>query len=144
LSALGASIKTTQRTIPIEQFYTPVFPGNILRPDEIITEVQLPALPQGAKAKYSKFSIRKSLDHPLVSVARLACGKKVKVVIGGVFIVPYVAGNVADLLSGKEISEDLAKQAGEVAAQNATPMSMNAWKVQVMRTMVKRAILALI
>lgn len=143
LSALGASVKTTQRTIPIERFFTPNFPGNVLRPDEIVTEVQLPALPRGAKAKYSKFSIRKSLDHPLVSVACLACGKEVKVVIGGVFIVPYVAGKVADLLSGKEISEDLAEQAGEIAAQNATPMSMNAWKVQVMRTLVKRTILAL-
>ena len=56
---------------------------------------------------------------------------------------PYVAGKVADVLGRKEVSEDLAQKASEVAVENTTPMSMNAWKVEVMRTLVKRTISAL-
>jgi len=143
LSALSASVKTTQRIMPIERFFTPTFPGNVLNSDEIVMEIQVPALAPGTRSRYSKFSIRKSLDHPLVSVACIASDKEAKVVVGGVFITPYVVGKVADVLSGKEISKDLAEKAGEVAVENATPMSMNAWKVEVMRALVKRTILAL-
>jgi len=56
---LNASVKTTKRVIPLERFYTTVFPGNVLDLGEIVTEIQISALPEGAKAKYSKFSIRK-------------------------------------------------------------------------------------
>ncbi len=143
LSALSASVKTMHRTIPIDHFYTPTYPGNVLRSDEIITEILVPTFSTDTKAKYLKFSIRKSFDHPLVSVACLANSKEAKVVIGGVFIMPYVAGKVADVLGRKEVSEDLAQKASEVAVENTTPMSMNAWKVEVMRTLVKRTISAL-
>lgn len=143
LSALGASIKTTQRTIPIEQFYTPTFPGHVLNPGEVITEVQVPALGPLAKAKYSKFSIRKSLDRPLVSVACVSREKETKIAIGGVSLIPYIADRVADLINGKKISEKLAEKAGQVAVKDAAPMSMNAWKVEVTKNLVKRTILAL-
>jgi len=143
LSALGASVKTTQRTIPIEQFHIPTPPGNILKSDEIITEIQLPTLALGTKAKYSKFSIRLSIDHPLISVACVANDKEAKVVVGGAFIMPYSANEVEDIIRGKKINGDLAEKAGDIAVRNVIPMSMNAWKVQIMRTLVKRTLLAL-
>jgi len=143
LSALGASIKTTQRTIPIEQFYTPTSPGHILNSDEVIMEIQIPALHPRAKAKYTKFSIRKSLDRPLVSVACVTSGVKTKVVFGGVAITPYITDNVSELLNGKEIDRDLIEKAGLVAVENAIPMSMNAWKVVVMRSLIKRTLLSI-
>ncbi len=143
LSALSASIKTTQRTIPIEQFYIPTYPGNVLESDEIITEILIPSLSADTRAKYSKFSIRKSFDHPLMSVACVADGKEAKIVIGGVFITPHDANEVAGIIRGKKINEDLAAEAGEIAVKNAIPMSMNAWKVEVTKVLVKRTILAL-
>jgi xanthine dehydrogenase YagS FAD-binding subunit len=143
LSALSASVKTTQRTIPIDQFYTPIYPGSVLRPDEIIIEIQVPTLSTGTKAKYSKFSIRKSWDHPLISVACLASDKQAKVVIGGVFITPYSVNEAEDIIKGEKIDEDLAEKVGEIIVRSVTPMSMNAWKIQVTRTLVKRTILAL-
>ncbi len=142
LSALDALVKTTQRIIPIDQFYTPTYPGNVLQPDEIITEIQLPTLAR-IRGKYLKFSIRKSLDHPLISVACVGNDTRVKVVVGGVFITPYNAKEAEDVIRGRKISEDLAEKAGNIAVKNAVPMSMNAWKVQVMKVLVKRAILAL-
>lgn len=143
LSALKASVKTTQRIIPIERFYTPTYPGNVLNSDETVVEVQVPAPAPGTKAKYSKFSIRKSIDHPLISVACVANDKDVNVIIGGVFLMPYRANEVEDMLKGKKIDEDLVGKAGEVAVKNAAPMSMNVWKVEVTKTLVKRTLLAL-
>jgi xanthine dehydrogenase YagS FAD-binding subunit len=143
LSALGASIKTTQRIIPIEQFYTPTSPGHILNSDEVIMEIQIPALHPRAKAKYTKFSIRKCIDRPLVSVACVTNGIETKVVFGGVAITPYIADNVIELLNGKEIDRDLIEKAGLVAVENAIPMSMNAWKVVVMRALIKRTLFSI-
>ena len=143
LSALGASVKTTDRIIPIEQFFIPTPPGNALRSDEMITEIQIPVFSTDTKSKYSKFSIRKSLDHPLVSVACVVSDKEVRVLLGGVFVTPHRASEVEDMIRGKKINEDLAEKAGEVAVENASSMSMNAWKVEVAKTMVKRTILAL-
>jgi len=143
LAALGASIKTTQRTIPIEHFYTPTPAKNALKPDEIITEIQVPALSIGARAKYSKFSIRKSFDHPLISVACIASDKEVKIVLGGVSIAPYHATEAEELAMGKKISKGLAEKAGEMAVRNTAPMSMNEWKVEVTKVLVKRTLLAL-
>ena len=95
------------------------------------------------KAVYTKFSIRKSIDRPLVSVAAVAGGNDIKVVAGGVSIVPHVVHGIDDVLSDGVITEDAARKAGDIAVEKAVPMSMNAWKVQVMRTLVKRSLLAI-
>ena len=141
LSALGACIKTTQRVIPIEKFFSPTFPGNRLYREEIITEIQVPVLPLGTKARYSKFAVRGSLDHPLVSVATVIKEKEARIVVGGVSIVPHIADEAADVLHGKEITEDLAEKAGALAVKNAAPFPMNVWKVKVMKALVKRSLL---
>jgi len=143
LSALNASVKTTKRIIPIERFYTSTLPGNILDSDETVVEVQVPALSTGTKAKYSKFSIRKSIDRPLISVAGVAGDEGIRLVIGGVFITPYYVKEVEEVLKGKSIDSDLAEKAGEIAVRDALPMSMNAWKVEVTKILVKRIILAI-
>jgi xanthine dehydrogenase YagS FAD-binding subunit len=143
LSALGALVKTTQRTIPINQFFAPTRPGNVLGSNEVIGEIQIPAFSPRTRAKYLKFSIRKSWDHPLVSVACLANDEQAKIVIGSAFITPYVATEAEEIIKGEKIGEGLAEKAGEIAVKSATPMSMNAWKVQVTKILVKRTLLSL-
>ena len=144
LTALGASVKTTQRIIPLEQLFTLTLPGTVLNTDEIITEVQIPSLAPGAKAIYEKYSIRKSIDHPLISVAGVASNGEIKIVVGGVHIKPYVVEKVTELLSGRQITEALAEEAGEVSMEDAIPMSMNAWKIEVAKVLVKRTVLNLL
>jgi xanthine dehydrogenase YagS FAD-binding subunit len=143
LTSLDASIKTTTRTMPAESLFTSTFPGTVLSRDEIITEVQIPSLDSDARAEYNKFSIRKSIDHPLVSVSGVSTGGEIKIVVGGVYITPYTAHKVTELLHGKKITETLSKEAGNLAVENAVPLSMNAWKVEVTKTLVKRTIMAL-
>ncbi len=142
LYALGASVKTTQRTIPIEQFFSTTAPGHVLKQDEVITEIQLPALESGDRAKYLKFSVRNAIDHPLVSAGYVARGGKVRLALGGVHILPYSLNEAAELVDGKAMTGELAQKAGDAAVAKASPMSMNAWKVQVARTLVKRALLS--
>ena len=143
LCALKAVVRTTQRTIPIEAFYSATPSGNALGMDEIITEIEIPTPPTGTKAKYAKFSFRKALDHPLVSVACVHNQEETKVVIGGVHAKPYDVEGVQDVVKGRKISEELARKVGELAVAKAAPMSMNAWKVEVTRVLAQRTILDL-
>jgi xanthine dehydrogenase YagS FAD-binding subunit len=144
LTALHASVRTTKRTIPLEKLYTPVYPGNILDADEVVTEVQVAVPAQGTRTKYSKFSIRKSIDRPLVSVACAAGDTYTRIVVGGVYTKPYIDAGIEELLDGRILSADLAGKAGEVITRHAMPMSRNEWKVSVTGAMVKRALLELI
>ncbi|MFC2018404.1 FAD binding domain-containing protein [Chloroflexota bacterium] len=143
LAALGASVKTTRRTIPLAEFYTLNPPGNVLEADELITEIQVPSLAPQTRVKYLKFAIRKSIDHPLVSVACITDDRETRIAIGGVSLSPYRPKEAEDLIMGKKPDSELAQKAGELAVRNATPMSMNDWKVQVAKTLVARAILGI-
>ncbi len=77
LVALGASVAVAgadgKRVIPLDKFFT-LFTENIrresvLRNDEIITQIQVPALPLAAHSTYLKFKERESMDFALSSVA---------------------------------------------------------------------------
>ena len=54
---------------------------------------------------------------------------------------PWVAHEASQSLVGLPIDEETAGQAGDVAVANATPLSGTAYKVQLARTAVKRAVL---
>jgi xanthine dehydrogenase YagS FAD-binding subunit len=64
-----------------------------------------------------------------------------RIVLGQVAPIPWVASQAAAVLQGKEVSAELAQQAGEAAVAGATPLSRNGYKVQLATVAVKRAIL---
>ncbi len=152
LIALGAKVKIAAasggRELPVEQFF--VAPKDdatrevALRPNEILTEVIVPSAP-GRNATY-EVRQKEALDYPLAtaSVALRMKGAAVasaRVVIGHVAPVPWVARQAEQMLAGKTITEDVAVQAGEAAVAGAAPLSQNAYKVQLARVAVKRALL---
>jgi len=61
--------------------------------------------------------------------------------MGYVAPTPWVSEDAAQAIVGKSISEETAKSAAEAAVQGAKPLSQNAYKVQLARVAVKRAIL---
>ena len=61
--------------------------------------------------------------------------------IGYVAPIPWRSAEAERVLTGKVVSEDTAKAAADAALQNATPLSHNAYKVQLAKVAVKRAIL---
>jgi xanthine dehydrogenase YagS FAD-binding subunit len=150
LVAMGASIVTTKKTWAAADFF--VIKGeqiNSLDPDEIVTEIQVPALAGGTKSSYLKFAFRKAIDFPLVSCAAVvtsAAGtvSKASIVLGGVYNSPKRATDAETSITGKAVSTTTADAAGAATATAATASALpaNKYKVQIAKTMIKRALLA--
>ncbi len=64
-----------------------------------------------------------------------------KIVMGHVAPVPWIAEAAAKSLEGKAITPETAAAAGEAAVAGAKPLSQNAYKIQIARVCVKRALL---
>jgi xanthine dehydrogenase YagS FAD-binding subunit len=119
---------------------------NVLAPNELLTHVLLAAPGAGARSATYEVRFKQSHDWPLAmaTVALVMDGGRVKaarVVMGAVAPVPWRSEAAEAALQGKAITEDVAIQAAAAAVKDAKPMSGNAYKVQVARTAVKRAIL---
>ncbi|MDX2034811.1 MAG: FAD binding domain-containing protein [Blastocatellia bacterium] len=154
LIALGAKIGVFgpggARQVEAAKFFVTPKSANdretVLAPNEIVTEIVVPANLGGTSATY-EIRQREALDWPLAAasvVLKLDAGKKVKsaaIVLGHVAPTPWVAAEAAQFLAGKTIDEDVAAEAGKIALANAAPLSRNAYKVQLARVAVKRALL---
>lgn len=143
LVAMGAKIVTNKKTWETADFF--VVKGeqiNSLDADEIVTEIQIPALASGAKSAYVKFAFRKSIDFPLVSVAAVISASDASIVMGGVHPQPRRATAAENSIKGKAIDEASATEAGNAAAQGSVALGQNSYKVQLAKVMTKRAILA--
>jgi xanthine dehydrogenase YagS FAD-binding subunit len=64
-------------------------------------------------------------------------------VLGGVAPIPWRLTQVEKLLAGQRITPALAQQAGELAVAGARPLSHNAYKVPLTRSLVRRTVLEL-
>jgi xanthine dehydrogenase YagS FAD-binding subunit len=145
LIALNASVVTTTRKINAENFFDIKFPANtVLLPGEIITEIQVPAPPAGAKSAFLKFAIRKSIDFPIVNCAVMVGGGAPRIALNAVAPKPYRAVKAEAAIAGKPINEANAEAAGAAAVADATPLSATKYKVQIAKTLVNRALLATI
>ena len=118
---------------------------NVLRPNEIVAEILVP--PSGGFNATYEVRQRTALDWPLVAAAveldlRGKTVRDVRVVLGHVAPIPWRSREAGEaLLKGIQISEETAMAAGLAAVRKAQPLSGNAYKVQLARTAVKRAVL---
>ena len=117
----------------------------VLAANEILTHVILPAPGQTRNASY-EVRFKQSHDWPLAmaSVALSMQGQNVRgarIVMGAVAPVPWRSAAAEAALTGKRMSEQAAMEAADASVAAAKPMSGNAYKVQIARTAVKRAIL---
>jgi xanthine dehydrogenase YagS FAD-binding subunit len=116
-----------------------------LKPNEILTEVFIPA--KGLKNAAYEVRHRHGLDWPYVT-ATVAFQEKngavsdARVVLGHVAPVPWPAAKAGKMLNGAKIDAASAAACGEAAADGAKPLSGNAYKVQLVKTAVKRAVMA--
>jgi NADPH-dependent glutamate synthase beta subunit-like oxidoreductase len=143
LIALGAKIVTSRRELGAEEFFAVRIPGGTaLTTDEIITEIRVPTPPVGAKSAFIKFAFRKSIDFPVVNCAVLVGSDAPRVALGAVAPTPYRAlGAEAELGGARAIDEETAEAAGRAAVLDAAPFEATAYKKQIAKTMVKRALL---
>jgi xanthine dehydrogenase YagS FAD-binding subunit len=153
LIALDAKVKLHgpqgAREISVQEFFvTPKSDQeseHALRPSEIVTEILVPH-PGDVKMAVYEVRQKEALDWPLAAAAvvlKMEGGtvQSARVVLGHVAPVPWPAPEAEEALKGKSIDEDVAWEAGKAAVANATPLSKNAYKVQLARVAVKRAIL---
>jgi NADPH-dependent glutamate synthase beta subunit-like oxidoreductase/CO/xanthine dehydrogenase FAD-binding subunit len=148
LIALGAQIKTSRRVIDAEDFFAAgVNTSTVLEDGEMVVEVQVPEPAAGARSAFIKFAIRKSIDFPVVNCAaalELEGGvvKSTRICLNSVYGIPMRVTAAERYLAGKRIDQATAEQAADAAVEGAFPLLNNRYKIQIARTLVKRAILA--
>ena len=155
LLAFQATVEITaaggrKKNVPIEEFFVAPFTDmrreNVLKSGEIITAVKIPAQGKNIKSAYIKQGERSSFDWALADVCVVAevSGKRCKtavIALGAAAPVPVRAKEAESFVAGKELTEALAKQAGEVAMEKATPLAKNVYKVDLFKAIIKRALL---
>ena len=147
LIALRATVKTTQRRLPAEHLFTAAeSKTTVLEPGELIEEIEIPVPPPGSRQAYYKFRIRNAIDFPIVGVAFCAEMREgrfhdARVVLGAVAPVPLAARKIEALLEGRAPSEALAQEAASLAVADAHPLARNQLKVEVVKALVRKAIL---
>jgi xanthine dehydrogenase YagS FAD-binding subunit len=138
-----------ERKVPLNEFY--VVPGNtphienVLRAGELITHVTLPKLAPGTKSHYLKRRDRASYEFALASAAVVANiqGEKfqhVRIALGGVGTKPWRSPEAERVLQGKRPAENHFREAAEAALRAARPMHDNAFKIELAKRTLVRAL----
>jgi xanthine dehydrogenase YagS FAD-binding subunit len=147
LTALNAQISIAgpkgERKIVVTDFYNPM--GSALDRYEMVTQIEIPRLTHTRQA-FLKFTLRKPVDFAIVSVASVitltggVCADAC-IALGAIAPGPVRATKAEDVLKGRTIDEGRATEAAEAALAGARPLSKNAYKIEIAKTLVKRAIL---
>jgi xanthine dehydrogenase YagS FAD-binding subunit len=152
--AYGATLRlagpTGERLVPAADYFTMptlqnVRTENVLKPSELLTHVLLPA-PGGLKSGHYEVRYKTSHDWPIAFATVLLTMngptvQSARVVMGAVAPVPWRSPAAEQALAGKTVDEQTATAAAEAALRGARPLTQNAYKIQVAKTAVKRAIL---
>ena len=148
LVAFAATIKTSKRSIPIDEFFTANngMKSTVLEPDEIVTEIQMPLPVPGTKTAFKKIALRKTIDFAIVNCAVAITGNgslisAARVCVNGVYNNPYRANVAEEVLKSRFFDEALAQKAGEAAVAAAKPLPMNRYKVQMAKALVMDTVL---
>jgi xanthine dehydrogenase YagS FAD-binding subunit len=155
LMALGAQVSIAGRSgvrmLSLEQFFVgpeqDVRRENVLMPSEVLTAVTLPATPPEWRGTYLKARERTAGDFPVVSVAvgyALNAGRirQARLVLGGVAPIPWRSPAAEAVLSAQQPTPALAARAAAAAFADAKPLTHNGFKIEIGRTLVERAIMA--
>lgn len=148
LVVLGSEVKTTKRTIPIDDLFSVrVQKTTVLDSDEIVTEIHLPPPQAGTKSAFLKFALRTSIDFSIVNCAAAVNiiedkVTAVRICLNAVYVTPYRAARTEEFLEGKPLDDATIEAASDIAVSAAQPMSRNRYMVQIARTMVKRTLSA--
>jgi len=138
-----------ERVVNAEDYF--IGPGiditrmTVLRPGDLLTAIRIPPTWAGAQFYFEKVRDRQVWDFPLVNVASAIKFSNdriegARVVVGAVSCVPKRLTTVEAALVGKPRNEETADMAGKMAIAGARVLRYNAYKVPLMRNLVKRAI----
>ena len=153
MAALGAMVQVEgakgTRNIPFDEFY--IIPGKtpqyetILKQGELITAVILPHLPFAAKSHYLKVRDRASYEFALTSAAvalDVSNGKinNSRIALGGVATKPWRSAAAEKVLNGAPANTQTYRTAAEAAMAGAKPHKFNAFKIELAKRTIVRAL----
>lgn len=154
LTALDANVQVTgpkgSRSIPMADFHR--LPGNTpehetnLAPGELITAIDLPALPFAKRSFYLKVRDRQSYAFALVSVAVVldmdesGSVRRAHIALGGVAHKPWRAEKAEKALAGKKPDSGTLRAAAEAELKDARGYGENDFKVELARRSIVRAV----
>ncbi|GAA1820557.1 xanthine dehydrogenase family protein subunit M [Actinomadura chokoriensis] len=153
LVALDAVVRTRgpsgERTVPVDDFFLP--PGDTperehpLEHGELITAMDVPATPIAARSLYLKVRDRASYEFALVSVAaaldvRDGAVAGVRLALGGVATRPWRARLAEQALAGRPAAPEVFAEAAGRELAAAEPRPQNAFKVELAKRAIVRAL----
>jgi xanthine dehydrogenase YagS FAD-binding subunit len=138
-----------ERVVDAQDYFigpgTDITQMTVLRPGELLTTIRIPGTWAGAEFYVEKVADRKVWDFPLMNVAaatKLSGNtiERMRIVINAVAAQPMRLEAVEAFVAGKPRNEETANAAGDLAVVGAVPLTHNAYKIPMMRNLVKRAI----
>jgi len=153
LVALDAVVRVRgaagERAVALTELY--LVPGdtpdreNVLRPGELITSVDVPLLPEGARSGSLKVRDRASYEFALASAAVAlvvtnGVMRDARIALGGLATIPWRAHAAEDVLRGAPVTREAFAAAAEAALSGAVPRPGNAFKVELGKRTVVRAL----
>lgn len=138
------------RVVPFDEYFIgpreDVLRENILQPNELLIDIQIPALAPNTKTAWIKIKDRQVYDFAVVSVAAVVTSedgvwKDGRIVLGGVAPTPYRATVVEEALQDKDIASNIEDAAARIA-NVARPMSNNTYKIDMAKTLIERAVMS--
>jgi xanthine dehydrogenase YagS FAD-binding subunit len=122
---------------------------HILQPGDLLTAIRIPSTWAGAQFYFEKIRDRNVWDFPLMNVASavVTSGEnsaqtidRIRIAVNGAAARPLRLKAVEDAVRGKPRNAATGEMAGKLAVQGAVPLQFNAYKIPLMRNLVKRAV----
>ncbi len=155
LLALDAKLELTsaakgKRLVPIREFYVQPDANpqryNVMGPDELLTAIYVPKPAAGTRSAYQKYGEKESNDWAIADAGIVLemdgnlCRRAV-VTMGAASPVVRRSQEAEAVLTGKTITPEIARAAGQASMHGAMPLSMNAYKVQLFPVAIYRTVL---
>lgn len=117
----------------------------VLKPGELLTAIRIPSTWAGAQFYFEKVRDRQVWDFPLLNVASamvVSNGniERIRIAVNAAAARPLRLTAVEDAVRGKPRNAATGEMGGKIAVQGAEPLRFNAYKIPLMRNLVKRAI----
>jgi xanthine dehydrogenase YagS FAD-binding subunit len=118
---------------------------HILKPGDLLTAIRIPATWANAQFYFEKIRDRNVWDFPLLNVAAamVVSGgtiERIRLAVNAAAARPLRLKAVEDAVRGRPANASTGEMAGKLAVQGAIPLQFNAYKIPLMRNLVKRAI----
>src|SRR5438874_5388974 len=116
---------------------------HILKPGDLLTAIRIPATWAGARFYFEKVRDRNVWDFPLMNIASAmqVSGnviERIRIAVNGAAARPLRLKAVENAVRGKPATAATGEMAGILAVRGAVPLQFNAYKIPLMRNLVKR------